>query len=74
MGEVLGVGLLLVGFTIGYLVLAGKLPSSQPIVGSSSSGGSGPTATPAVQPLSGSMGLPTMVHLSDQAASQGAYQ
>ena len=73
MSEVLGVGLLLVGFTIGYLVLAGKLPSSQPIV--KAPGGSGPTVpTPAVQPPLGSMGLPTMVHLSDQAASQGAYQ
>ena len=76
MTEVLGVAFLLLGFTVGYLVLSGKLPSSQPIVrgtSASNAGGSGP-ATPATQPLAGSMGLPTMVHLSDQSASMGAYQ
>ena len=37
MKGVIGVGLLLLGFTVGYLVLAGKLPTSGTLVSPSSS-------------------------------------
>ena len=79
MKGVIGVGLLLLGFTIGYLVLVGKLPSSGPLVkapaGSITGGavGSGP-ATPPTAPGVSPMGLPTMKHLHDVNSSLGGMQ
>lgn len=52
MKGVIGVGLLLLGFTVGYLVLAGKLPTSGNLVGPSSST-SGNTTSTASLPTTG---------------------
>jgi hypothetical protein len=73
MRAVLGVFILLVGFTVGYLVLSGKLPAS------TAKGGGLDTShealsTPAVVPSSQGMsaiGLPTMAHLDDLVSSNG---
>ena len=68
MKAVFGVALLLVGFTIGYLVLAGKIPAQSTATGSgpsSTSGGWQPQASATA------MGLPTMQHLHDVNASLG---
>lgn len=71
MRAVLGVFILLVGFTVGYLVLSGKFPAS-----TAKGGGldTSPQAlsTPAVQPGQYSIvGLPTMSHLDDLVSSNG---
>jgi hypothetical protein len=80
MKAVFGVALLLVGFTLGYLVLAGKVPAPAPAStsGTSSGGGSGggggttSTTTPSgVSTGATPMGLPTMQHLHDMNASSG---
>jgi hypothetical protein len=76
MRAVLGVLLLLVGFTVAYLVLSGKFPSQYDQAGQqivnppginnrrlNNSSGSGPD--------SGVLGLPTMQGLHDYAASRG---
>ena len=42
----LGILLLLVGFTLAYLVLAGKIPSALSVVSSSSTPTKAPTGTP----------------------------
>lgn len=75
MRAVLGVFILLVGFTVGYLVLSGKFPAS------TAKGGGLDTspqalATPATQRIGSSggmsaIGLPTMAHLDDLVSSNG---
>lgn len=85
----LGILLLLVGFTIAYLVLAGKLPSAMPFFGTSTQQQT-PTHNPAGNNASGppnagnnagggpggttSLGLPTMGYFHDLVASQGGMQ
>lgn len=85
----LGILLLLLGFTLAYLVMAGKFPTSAPIVtsGSITSGGAFPSPSPSPQPTptggrrvgggpggSTPMGLPTMGYFHDLVASQGGLQ